>query len=412
MLKVIKNAAYLIFIQGLGYLSPLLVSYLIIDRSGIEAFGQYSIYFSIALYCQVLFDMGHQFTATRRIAGAVENRAYISSVYWNAYAVKALVLVLGLLLATAIASVSAIEFEKLLAAVGYGAAAASLPIWFFHGTDRFRHVALLVFVSRALSLLLIYFLYDNADSITTVLWHQSWPNIVLALAILCVLLRSEKLTSLGQVTVNIREEFRGTLHVMSSSLGGSAMANMPVLVLGILKDDFLAGVYAGADRLIKVLASALLPISQAAFPANSAQFAESAAAGVRSVLKLGSLLLIAFVIMLGAVWAFGDFYFRYFQLPDESRLVFVILLGWLFWGVLNNIVGIQGLLAAGHGKVYNLAVWMAVLVTLTLLITLIPRFGVVGTSFAIMLGEASMFFVMLSYVAWLMIKRRRGGKIS
>lgn len=409
MLKVIKNAAYLIFIQGLGYLSPLIVSFLIISRSGLEAFGEYSIYFAIALYSQVLFDMGHQFTATRRIASAVEDNAYISTVYWNAYTVKALFLALLVLLAASAASVFDIELYKLLAAIGYGVAAASLPIWFFHGTDRFRHVALLIFASRIISLVLIYFLYREADSVATVLWHQSWPNAVLALGIGFVLLRQQKIVSLRKITINVRQELRDTLHVMSSSLGGSAMANMPVLVLGMLKGDYLAGVYAGADRLIKVLASGLMPISQAAFPINSAHFAESTSKGARSVFKLSSLLLAAFIIMLGAIWALGDYYFVYFQLPDESRLAFTFLIGWLFWGVLNNILGIQGLLAAGHGKFYNLAVWVAVFVTLGLLIVLIPNYGVLGTSISIMVGEASMFFVMLSYIGWLFIKHRRKG---
>lgn len=406
MLKVIKNAAYLVFIQGLGYLSPLIVSFLIISRSGIETFGEYSIYFAIALYSQVIFDMGHQFTATRRIASEVEDTTYISTVYWNAYTVKALVFITIILLAACAAIAFDIELYKLLAAIGYGVAAASLPIWYFHGTDRFRHVALLIFASRIISLVLIYFLYSEGDSIATVLWHQSWPNAILALGIGYALRHNHNIVSLRRVKINIRKELRDTLHVMSSSLGGSAMANMPVLVLGMLKDDFLAGVYAGADRLIKVLASGLMPISQAAFPINSAQFSVSTSKGVRSVLKLSSLLLVGFIIMLGAIWALGDYYFVYFQLPDESRLAFTFLIGWLFWGVLNNILGIQGLLAAGYGKFYNFAMWVSVFVTFALLIILIPSHGVLGTSISIMLGEASMFFIMFSYIGWLFIKRR------
>jgi PST family polysaccharide transporter len=410
LLKTIKNAAYLIFIQGLGYLSPLIVGYLIINRSGIEAFGEYSVYFSLALYCQVLFDMGHQFTATRRIASDPENISHISAVYWNAYAVKAVMLLLGVLLIFVVAVTVSLDTSQLLAALGYGVAAAGLPIWFFHGTDRFRQVALLIFASRVTSLVVILLFYTSGDSTAKVLWHQSWPNLLLAVGVALVLRRSGSLNALSKVSINIREEFRGTLHVMSSSLGGSAMANMPLLVLGILKSDYIVGAYAGADRLIKVLSSAMMPISQAAFPVNSARFADSTAAGLRSVIQLGSLLLVAFVIMVAGVWLLGDLYFQHFQLPDESRDVLLLLLGWLFWGVMNNIIGIQGLLAAGYGKIYNISVWGAVVITLALLVLLVPKLGAIGTALAVLLGEFSMFLLMSCYALWLKVKRHGRGE--
>ncbi|MHA3025200.1 oligosaccharide flippase family protein [Chromohalobacter israelensis] len=405
MKKVIYNAFYLTVIQGLGYLSPLLVSYMLVNRSGLDVFGKYSLYFAIGLYCQVLFDMGHQFTATRRIASANGKVNHISGVFWNAYAAKVMVFVSTILIIFVAGMIIDIHISPLLAALFYGASVAAIPIWFFHATDRFRLIAVLIFSSRVTSLIIIYFLYESGDSVSLILFSQSLPNLILVIFICWLLLKKRILMPISWPSLKPFNEFSVTYHVMLSNLGGSSMANLPVLILGSMKGDYITGVYAGVDRLIKVLSSALIPLSQAAFPVNCKNFSKSSREGVYSVLKFSPFILAAFIFLAAAAWLGRDYYFRNFKLPDGSEEVLLLLFVWLFWGVVNNIVGIQGLLAAGLGKAYNISTWCATLLTVVFLIIFTPQYGAKGAAISVAMGEALMTIAMLAYVLWLWYRR-------
>lgn len=71
---------------------------------------------------------------------------------------------------------------------------------------------------------------------------------------------------------------------------------------------------------------------------------------------------------------------------------------WLFFGVINNIIGIQYLTAMRKDKIYTYSFVVAASATVFLNIVLIPHFMIDGILFSMIFGEILLTLAMLGLI--------------
>ena len=78
--------------------------------------------------------------------------------------------------------------------------------------------------------------------------------------------------------------------------------------------------------------------------------------------------------------------------------ILAIMMIWLFFGVINNVIGIQYLSAMRHDKLYTVSFIVAGTVTVLLNALLIPYFLINGILFSMIVGEILLTACMLGLI--------------
>ena len=159
--------------------------------------------------------------------------------------------------------------------------------------------------------------------------------------------------------------------------------------MGLFATEAEVGIYGAIQKVPNVILLIWLPISQVLYPVASQKFQESFADGKKYVYGLRKRILPLFVVgsLLVAGFAkvivlilFGETYVAnyYWMIP---------LLVWLLFGINNNFLGIQTLLASGHDKEYSRCFQIGVFCTVLFNFLLIIAFKGNGAAIAPALSE-------------------------
>lgn len=173
------------------------------------------------------------------------------------------------------------------------------------------------------------------------------------------------------------------------------LANSGIFLLGIFTNPVIVGVYAAAEKIVKAVLSLFTPLTQAIYPYNCRKFSLSVFDGIEAAKKTGIPIIILAFIAAVIVAITLPVAIDYLNFPKETIFVGQILSAWIFFGVLNNVFGIQILSASGRSKIYSRMVFVSALITL-LLITLLLQFcNATGVACAILLGEMFLSILLL-----------------
>ena len=90
--KELVDTLYLIMLQGINQLLPIIVMPYLMVKLGAEGYGYVGFSLSVVQYLIIIVDFGFNLSATKRIAVVVEDRIALSRVFWNVVAAKFLLM--------------------------------------------------------------------------------------------------------------------------------------------------------------------------------------------------------------------------------------------------------------------------------------------------------------------------------
>ena len=270
--KVVENAIYLTILQWFNYLIPLFILPYLVRTIGTKMFGLVMFAQTVATIFTLITDFGFSITGTRALSILKKNRTMKGELFFGVMSIKVVLIILLLFFLFALTSTSdKFSQNKLIYYYSFGVTIGMtiFPSWFFHGIQNMKVITIVNAVSRTLFAGLVFMFITKPEDFLLVPLFNSASYIITGLFGLFYALKflKIKVPSIVFIFNLVNESFKLFLSNLSTSLYSS----FNILIIGLLTNDTLTGVYASFEKIILALKNIYTPIYQAVFPWLSTQ---------------------------------------------------------------------------------------------------------------------------------------------
>ena len=270
--KVVENAIYLTILQWFNYLIPLLILPYLVRTIGTKMFGLVMFAQTVATIFTLITDFGFSITGTRALSILKKNRTMKGELFFGVMSIKFALIILLLFFLFALTSTSdKFSQNKIIYYYSFGVTIGMtiFPSWFFHGIQNMKVITIVNAVSRTLFAGLVFMFITKPEDFLLVPLFNSASYIITGLFGFFYALKflKIKVPSIVFIFNLVKESFKLFLSNLSTSLYSS----FNILIIGLLTNDTLTGVYASFEKIILALKNIYTPIYQAVFPWLSTQ---------------------------------------------------------------------------------------------------------------------------------------------
>ena len=390
----IGDTLWLMILQGLNYLAPLLVWPYLMTVLGAEQFGCISFAIAANQYLMIIVDFGFNFSSTKGIALAKGNQESINRLFSETLVAKLLLLAGAFVLLLAIVAIPKFRIYAQTSLILFSMVVCSALtcVWLFQGLGKIRIVSIINCVSKIAILPLTFVLVRTSND--TLLAACILGGVYVVSAILSLLLvRLQRLARLVAITWSgIKAILKDSFPIFVSNAASSIYAMLFVVILGYFALPDEVGKYAAAEKLMRMACYAVwLPVSQAFFPKICQTAGHNRAETRRTLRRL-------FVIMTAAMLFIGGILFFFARPLSEwlgrdyvgfEPIAKILSIVPLFVAV-GGVAGQLGLLTMGNERdkkhfqnIYLSAAGLSVVLTFAL----VPHFQAIGAGIALLLTE-------------------------
>ena len=391
--RIVKNMTALGVLQIANYLIPLLVLPVVSRVLGASLFGSVGYAQNIVTYLTLLVNYGFEYSATRQIALAGEDKERKRQLFWAVITAKAVLLVLSFAVLAAlplfmerVACDPRLYIYTALTNVGI----VFFPTWFLQGEQQMDKMAWANFFTKLLGAVLVIALVREASMYRFYPLLLSLASIVVGVGALIYVVRHFDIGVYTCHRETMREVLKAGGPIFLNNVFVSLYTTVNMTLLGAYAADDTIGYFSAAQRLILALNMVVvLPVSTAIYPEISRRFEESKAEGARflkRVLLWAGLaaLLVSIITCAVAPLAIRIIYGGGYEpaitiLRYLSPLPFLVMMG--------TLLTVQGLYGMG---LHRWAPWVGLMLAITcvsLNLWLLPRWGVTAVCFSWNMAE-------------------------
>lgn len=401
-----ENLFSLTALQYASSLFPLIVLPYLTRVLGVERFGQIAFAQAFIAYFAVLVDFGFGYSGTRQVSAErgdpVRLRAIFSEVLWA----KIFLATISFTLMISFVEMQPArrpQFWLYMACYTVVIGSVIAPEWFFMGIEKMKYITILGLISRSTATILVFSVVHRSSDY---LWVPVLNGAGAAVGA-CVghwALRKTfgvriLLPNLRGIVFQLRDGWDNFL----SSIFISLYTTTNIFVLGLMTNSTEVGYYSAAQRVSGGIGSLWGPVPQVLFPRFSLLFARDPQRGKRQLrLTLVFAACVTFMLSMAGC-LFAPFLVRHYlgarftpSIPIVQILVFnVFLVG------VNNILGVQGLIANKMYMAVRNIVMGTGLMNLALLVPAIRLYGPVGPAICSLILECVVIVTM-----WMALRKR------
>lgn len=401
--RFLGNFISLATLQGLNYILPLITLPYLVRILGAEKFGLIAFATAVVGYFIVLTDYGFNFSATREIANNKENKEKLIEIFSSVMIIKTLLLIISFaILILMILCFKKIGSDAFLYILTFGTVVGQVlfPVWFFQGMERMKYITIINIISKTLFTISIFLLVKHASDYVLVPLLTSIGVIIASVISLYVVLFKFKVKFKLQKISTIKMYLKGGSHLFYTSALSNLLTSSGVIVLSLVTNNTVVGYFSAIEKLFRAVVGLFSPLTQALYPisCNKVQDPIAGKIYIRKLLYfIGSA---ALVVALGFA-IFSKYVVNFMYGSDFSAYSYIlaIMMIWLFFGVINNIIGIQYLSAGKKDKYYMYSFFIAGIITVILNITLVPNFLIDGILFSMIFGEILLTILMVYFIS-------------
>jgi PST family polysaccharide transporter len=380
-------------LQVANYLIPFLVLPIISRVLGASLFGSVSYAQNIVTYLTLLINYGFEYSATRQISIARDDKQRTDAIFWSVIAAKCMLL----LLSFAILAVLPFCMERVacdpklyiytaLTNIGI----VFFPTWYLQGVQQMDKMAWANFFTKLLGAVLVLSFVREASAYRLYPLLMSIASIAVGIGALIYVIRHFHIARPSFSRATMREVMQAGAPIFLNNLFIAFYTTANMTILGIYASDDTIGYFSGAQRLIQALNMVvIMPVSMAAYPEISRRFAESKKDGVHFLKRV--------LLYAGAAAAVVSL-LTYACAPLIIRIMYgagfapsVVLLRWLapipFLVMIATLLTVQGLYGMG---LHKWAPWVGLILAICcvgLNLLLLPRIGVTGVCISWIVAE-------------------------
>ena len=405
--RLLSNFMSLSVLQGANYVLPLITLPYLVRVLGPEKYGLIAFAQAFIQYFNILTDYGFNLSATREISIHRDNAQKVSEIFSSVMIIKFCLLVLSFV----IMSILVFSFWKfrqdwLIYYLTFGMVVGQVlfPVWFFQGMERMKYITFLNITAKLIFTFAIFvFIRQTSDYIYVPLLNLFGYLVAGALA-LRIVFRGFKVGFKVPSYASLIHQLKEGSIMFVSTVAISLYTTSNVFLLGLFTNNVIVGFYSAAEKIVKALQGLWTPFSQAIYPIFSKLYYENRTKAqyiLKEILLYAGLITLA-ISLTGCI--FAPFIIKVFfgETFTPSVSIMQILVYIVFLIGINNVLGIQGLVAFGFAKEFTLTVIIASIIHLMLLIIFIPAFKGIGVAIATITTETIIIFIELIF-----LKRRR-----
>jgi len=400
--RLIENIFSLGVLQAANYALPLLVLPFLARVLGVEKLGLMAFSIAMMQVFVVLTDYGFNLSSSREASILRDEPEKLSRLFASVTTLRIAFMVAGFLLLTALVfSIPRLEQDATLYLASYVLVIgnALFPLWLFQGLERLKLASLVQIASKALTQGAVFILVNKPEDVVMAAFLHGSGNLLGALIIWIWIPHALNHAKLAMPKCfELKKQITQGWHVFISTAAINIYTNSNVLILGLVTNPGVVGLYHVAEKIVMAVQFAFNPISQAVYPHVSklAQSDPDAAMNFnRKLIKwAGAGALIASIsLFLGAPWAiqllFGDAY-------NQAGPILQIMTPLPLLTVISNILGIQTMLAFGLKKHFSRILISASLMNLGLFIALAMLYDAHGAALSNVIVEMVVTLSMLA----------------
>jgi O-antigen/teichoic acid export membrane protein len=391
-MSVFQNGFFLLTFQAVNYLVPFILVPILIIRLGIEGYGVYAIASAVSHFFLICTDYGFQVTATKRIAANRHDGHFLGSYVGSIIAARVvlfMVCFLALVLLIPLIPLFQKNSDVLYTMSLVGLANTIHPTWLYHGFEKMFYILLFGVIGRLFFLVGVYVLVINESdllllcllNVLSVLITSSF-GIYYANKLILQKIQIPKYTSVINAFKEAKETFYATLSV-------SVYRVLPTAIVGTMYNEAAVGLFAISEKIVRIITSAVHPVSQAIFPRTSRAFKISRENGfkfafgnIRFFLIIGCCLTVALFL-----FANDAIYFLTGGYSGEAIQLIYIMAPLPLVTSLGNSLGMHVLLHVGGEQIYSKIFVSSGLLSILFFYVALKNVGIEGVALGIVMSE-------------------------
>lgn len=272
-------------LQIANYLIPLLVLPVVSRVLGATLFGSVGYAQNIVSYLTLLVNFGFEYSATRQIALAGDNKERKRQLFWAVITAKAGLLVLSFVILAflplfmeRVACDPRLYIYTALMNIGI----VFFPTWYLQGEQQMDKMAWANFFTKLLGALLVVAMVRQASFYRLYPLLLSIAGIIVGIGALVYVIRHFEIGSFILTRSALREVLVAGAPIFLNNVFVSLYTTVNMTLLGGFATDEMIGYFSAAQRLIIALNMVVvLPVSTAVYPELSRRFEESKTEGVQ-----------------------------------------------------------------------------------------------------------------------------------
>lgn len=390
MSSVKKNIVWQGFYQIVIIAMPLITSPYLARVLGAESLGIYSYSYSIAYYFSLFIMLGVNNYGNKSIAEVSFDKQKASSVFWNIYIIQ---LVTGIIAVIIYICTQCNGANPLIARLQILVLISSvLDInWFFFGMEKFKLTTIRSVVIKLASLVAILVFVKKQEDLwiyTLIMSGALLLNqVVLWLSIKKLIFRP--CFNFEIIKKNVKPMLILFIPIVSVSI----FKYMDKIMLGLFCDMKQVGYYENSEKIISIPIGLITAISTVMLPKMSYIAVKQDKYAFQKYMKMSITLsaILSAAIMFGlfavanefSVWFWGE------EFSACGNLMKILAISIIFtaW---SNLIRAQYLIPFGKEKIFITATILGAVVNLVINLSLMPRYGAVGTAIGTVMAEAAL----------------------
>ncbi len=370
---------------------------------GVEKFGLIAFATATIMYFQILTDYGFNLSATREISIYRENKEKVQEIFSSVMIIKLGLLILSfVLLSTLVFSFEKFrkDWEVYFLSFGMVVGQVLFPVWFFQGMEKMKYITFLNILAKGIFTVAIFIFVKQQSDYWKVPLLNSIGFILAGVLSLWIVYKDWNIGFKLVRFESIMRELKEGWYIFITSIQSNILSSSGVFILGLFAPHYIIGYYSAIEKLLKGFVSLFQPITQTLFPYSSNKLKKSIKEGKLFIIKTGLLTsILSLLIVCFLVFFSKDILYIVFGSEFTKYAIIIDLLSiWLFFGVINNFIGIQFLIGAGYSEVYFKSFNIASLVTIITYFSLTWKYYYYGIIAGMVLGEITLTVIMIYFI--------------
>ncbi|SAK72825.1 flippase [Caballeronia ptereochthonis] len=371
-------------------------------------FGMLAYAMAITAYGTLLTEWGINLSGPRAVVACRDDPSLLNALLWSVLGAKTLLCIAATFMLVVLlgSGIGAAAARPVLCLSWLGVISSVCTLyWLFQGLERFKLIGWMIFVNRAVTLPLTFWLVKKPQDVTIAAAIQAAGPVIAAVFSVFIAMREGLLRRpvLSWRAIMTRLTEGADMFVATASVTLFGAANS--IILTSYSGSYAAGIYAGADKIRTVctlvpaqLGAVLYPRIGRMFERRKREAARLTAygAGLTMLISLlGAAISIAFAESITSI-VLGK------QFAGASGVLRVLALSTVF-GNLAYFVGLQILVPSGASKLRSATIFATGCMNVALALLLVRRYEAMGAAMSFLVCEA---LILAIYVALIVRSRR------
>jgi len=267
--RLMSNLSYMAFIQIANYVLPFITLPYIVRTVGVDKFGIVVFAYTFVAYFKIVIDYGFKMIGAKNISVHRNDNVEVGRVFFSIISAQLILL----LLSSIVFFITLFSFSKLyedmyvflftyISLFGY----ILFPIWFFQGMEEMKYIAFFNIFSRLIYTISIFLVVKNPDDYIYIALLDSLSIIAIGLVSFFYIIKRFKPVFYFPTFNDLKELYISGWYLFISNIAVSLYSYSNILLLGIIADYKVVGVYALADKIFRAIIQILRMYNQVIYP--------------------------------------------------------------------------------------------------------------------------------------------------